>query len=28
MPKMKDYFIGQASGLSKDGPKLLAGEMI
>jgi 2-octaprenyl-6-methoxyphenol hydroxylase len=28
MPKMKDYFIGQASGLSKDGPKLLAGESI
>jgi 2-octaprenyl-6-methoxyphenol hydroxylase len=28
MPRMKDYFIGQASGLSKDGPKLLAGEMI
>ncbi|NJR13415.1 MAG: ubiquinone biosynthesis hydroxylase [Phyllobacteriaceae bacterium] len=28
MPKMKDYFIGQASGLSKAGPRLLAGEMI
>jgi 2-octaprenyl-6-methoxyphenol hydroxylase len=28
MPKMKDYFIGQASGLSKTGPRLLAGEVI